>query len=226
MKYLQAFCGVCLLLCALVWAAPATALSPSQLPDISHDASSWIVDEAEVLSRINENRIGRRLEAIAEGDGVAVKFVTFERLNYGVTVDDFADELFASWYPDPEERAHAVLVVMDTITNNVALRRGEAADLSDVQVESVLDGTIGVPIREGNRYNEAFFETAERLSALLSGAPDPGAPEEKDQINVESTFTKAEDTDTRGSTVWVVVLLVVATVVPMATYFAYVLLQD
>jgi uncharacterized protein len=60
----------------------------------------------------------------------------------------------------------------------------------------------------------------------LAGEPDPGPPQVQDDIQVESTFTKAEETDTENSTVWVVGLLVVATVIPMATYFAYVLLTN
>jgi uncharacterized protein len=41
-------------------------------------------------------------------------------------------------------------------------------------------------------------------------------------INIESTYASAEETDDRSATVWVIVLLAVATLVPMATYFWYV----
>jgi uncharacterized protein len=43
----------------------------------------------------------------------------------------------------------------------------------------------------------------------------------EENVQVAGTFTKAEETDTKNSTIWVVVILVIATVVPMATYFFY-----
>jgi len=78
-----------------------------------------------------------------------------------------------------------------------------------------------VPLREGNKYNKSFLEASDRLVAVLSGQPDPGPPVVEETVQVEGTFTSAEETDTKNSTIWVVVLLVVATVVPMATYFFY-----
>ncbi|MFN9317428.1 MAG: YgcG family protein, partial [Microcystis sp.] len=39
--------------------------------------------------------------------------------------------------------------------------------------------------------------------------------------NIESTFTTAEETDDKNATIWVIVLLVLATVIPMVTYFWY-----
>ena len=78
-----------------------------------------------------------------------------------------------------------------------------------------------MPLREGNKYNEAFAAASTRIATVLSGEPDPGAPEVVDNIQVEGTFKKAEETDQGNATVVVVVLLVLATVIPMVTYFWY-----
>ncbi|MFB6276462.1 MAG: photosystem II repair protein Psb32 [Halothece sp.] len=204
------------------------ATSPSDVPDISEDNTTWVVDQAEVVSRINEGKLNDVLEDIADTTGAEMKFVVIRRLNYGETVDSFADKLFNQWYPEPEQRQDKVLLVFDTITNNVTLRVGEDLKdrLSEDIAQSVIKDTIGVPIREDNKYNEAFLNASNRLGTVLAGEPDPGPPQVQDDIQVESTFTKAEETDTENSTVWVVGLLVVATVIPMATYFAYVLLTN
>ena len=77
-------------------------------------------------------------------------------------------------------------------------------------------------MREGNKYNQAFLDASDRLGVILSGQPDPGPPIVQEKINTEGTFTKAEDTDQGSATVWVIGLLVVATIIPMATYFFYV----
>lgn len=213
----------------MVTAFPAhAATSPSDIPNVSTDASSSIVDQAEVVSRTNENKLNKLLQEIAESTGADVKLVVIRRLNYGETVDSFADELFSQWYPTPEEQQDKVLLVFDTITNNATIRVGEALKdrLPPEIATSVVKDTIGVPIREDNKYNQAFLNASNRIGTVLAGEPDPGPPEEQDNIRVEGTFTKAEDTDTENSTVWVVGLLVAATVIPMATYFAYVLLTN
>lgn len=206
----------------------SAATSPQDIPDLSEDPSTWVVDQAEVVSRTNESKLNQILQEIEDTTGADVKLVVIRRLNYGETVDSFADELFSQWYPTPEAKEDKVLLVFDTITNNATIRVGEALQdrLPSEIATSVVQDTIGVPVREDNKYNLAFLNASSRLGTVLAGEPDPGPPEEQDNIRVEGTFTKAEDTDTENSTVWVVGLLVAATVIPMATYFAYVLLTD
>jgi len=62
--------------------------------------------------------------------------------------------------------------------------------------------------------------------AVLSGQPDPGAPVFNEAFDTlsESTFASAETTEeNRGNNaVLLIVLLVLATVIPMATYYWYV----
>jgi hypothetical protein len=45
------------------------------------------------------------------------------------------------------------------------------------------------------------------------------SPSDEQQVQVESTFKSAEETDDQTATIIVVIVLVVATVAPMATYF-------
>jgi len=217
----------CLLLTTLALPVHA-ATSPRDIPDISQGRDISVVDQAEVVSRTNEGKLNDLLQEIAETTGAEIKLVVIRRLNYGETVDSFADELFDRWYPTAEDRKDKVLLVFDTITNNATIRVGEALKdrLPPEIATSVVQDTIGVPIREDNKYNLAFLNASKRLGTVLAGEPDPGPPEVQDDIRVEGTFTKAEDTDTENSTVWVVGLLIAATVIPMATYFAYVLLTN
>jgi uncharacterized protein len=79
------------------------------------------------------------------------------------------------------------------------------------------------PLLEGDKYNQAFLAASDRLGAVLSGKEDPGPPAFDDSFDSESTFASAEATaENRGSTtILLVVLLVLATVIPMATYFWY-----
>jgi uncharacterized protein len=126
-------------------------------------------------------------------------------------------------FPTPAEQANQTLLVLDTVTNGTAIVTGEEVKplLTDSIAESVVSETMGIPIRDGNKYNQAFVDASDRLLAVLSGEPDPGPPEVTETVQVEGTFTKAEDTDQGNATAWVVGLLIAATVIPMATYFVY-----
>ncbi|MEL6385331.1 MAG: YgcG family protein, partial [Cyanobacteria bacterium J06626_18] len=88
---------------------------------------------------------------------------------------------------------------------------------------SVAQDTIGVPLRQDSKYNQAMLDASDRLIAVLSGEPDPGPPTEVASYEIESTFASAEETDENrnSSTVIVVGFLIAATIIPMATYYFY-----
>lgn len=49
----------------------------------------------------------------------------------------------------------------------------------------MVEKTLKYPLRKGDKYNEAFIAASDRISAVLSGEPDPGPPLEQDNISVE-----------------------------------------
>ncbi|NEO53010.1 MAG: YgcG family protein [Okeania sp. SIO3B5] len=203
----------------------ASATGVYQMPSLVAGDSTFIVDDAEVLSRITKSKLNNTLENLANTTGNEVRFVTIRRLDYGETVDSFTEKLFDKWFPTPETKVNQTLIVLDTLTNNDAIQIGDEVKklMSDDITQSIVDETIQVPIRDGNKYNEAFLAASDRLSAVLSGESDPGPPEVKDELagKVVATFKSAEETDDQSATILVVVLLVVATIVPMVTYFWY-----
>lgn len=73
------------------------------------------------------------------------------------------------------------------------------------------------------KYNEAVFSSAKRLAAAIDGLPDPGGPKFQENKR-ESNFKSREETEEKRGQFSLVVggLLVVAFVVPMAQYYAYV----
>lgn len=204
-------------------ATPANATGVYQMPTIRAGEPTWVIDKAEVLSRLNEGRLSNTLDDLAKKTGNEVRMVTMHRLDYGETIDSFTDALFKKWFPTPQAQAKQTLLVVDTLTNTTAIRTGEAVKsmLADDIAESVAAETVAVPLRNGNKYNQALLDASDRLVAVLSGEPDPGPPVVEEKVQVEGTFKSAEETDTKNSTIWVVAILIIATVVPMATYFFY-----
>jgi len=224
-KYLQRLILQLLLIvlaCGLV-AAPANAIGVYQMPKVSVGEPTWVIDKAEVLSRLNEGKLSSTLDDLAKKTGKEVRMVTIHRLDYGETAESFTKALFEKWFPTAEAQANQILLVIDTVTNTTAIRTGEAVKsmMADDIAESVASETVTVPIRDGNKYNQGLLDASDRLVAVLSGKPDPGPPVVEENVQVASTFKSAEETDTKNSTVWVVAILIIATVVPMATYFFY-----
>jgi len=203
--------------------APALATGVYDLPTLAPGSKTFLVDQAEAISLANENYLNGNLKKLAQSSGQEARFVVIRRLDFDATIDGFVNELFERWYPDGESQSNQTLLVLDTLTNSTALRRGEAAAnlLTDDIVDSLLRETLAVPLKDGAKYNQALIEADKRLSAVLAGEPDPGPPAVQ-EISLEGTFTTAEETDDTSATVWVVVLLALATLIPMVTYFWYV----
>jgi uncharacterized protein len=220
-----------LILMIQVWTAgtaAATATGAYSLPNLTAGEPTWVIDQAGILSRITRGEISNKLEDLAEMSGNEVRFVTIHRLDYGETIDSFTDQLFEKWFPTPEAQANQVVLALDNVTNGAALRVGDALQplLPKETADSISQETVMVPLRNGNKYNQAFIDASDRLAAILSGEPDPGPPVIEVNIQTEGTFTKAEETDSKSATIVVVALLAAATIIPMATYYLYQMFQS
>jgi uncharacterized protein len=200
---------------------PALATGVYDIPPLDPDKPTWVLDQADVISPLNQGKLDKMLSSLAKQTGNQVRMVTVRRLDYGVTPDSLTEELFTQWFPTSTDQAKQVLIVLDTVTNGTAIRTGEQVQtqLAPEVATSVAQETMRMPLRDGN-YNQSLVDAADRLTAVLSGEADPGPPEIKVAV-AESTFKSAEETDDKSATIIVVVLLIAATVIPMVTYFMY-----
>lgn len=208
-----------------VFAIPALATGVYNIPNLTSD--TWIVDEADLISRFNEGKISSAFNELALQTGNEVRIVTIRRLDYGETPESFTKALFEKWFPTKEAQANQTLLAIDSVTNGTAIITGDKVKsvMSDDIAQSIASETVLVPLRNGNKYNQALLDAQERIVTVLSGEPDPGPPEVTKEVQVEGTFTKAEETDKGNATAWVVGLLIAATVIPMATYYIYLVFQ-
>jgi len=204
-----------------LFSAPAHATGVYEISPLAPE--TWVLDKGEALSRLSENQIVNTLANLAQTTGNEVRFVTIRRFDYGETAETFTNKLFEKWFPTPETQANQTLLVIDTLTNTTGIRTGEKVKtlLSDEIAQSVAQETVLVPLRDGDKYNQALTDASDRLVAVLSGKPDPGAPVVVDNVSVARTYKTAEETDKGSATVWVIGLLIAATVIPMVTYFFY-----
>ncbi|MFZ9738073.1 MAG: photosystem II repair protein Psb32 [Prochlorotrichaceae cyanobacterium] len=204
--------------------AAAHATSVYAIPRVAAGESTWIVDQADVLSRLTQSELQDKLEDLARQTGIELRLVTFRRLDYGDTTQTFVDKLFAAWFDESDRQADEALFALDVQTNYGSLHLGEtAANLVNSEtIASILDETMVAPLRDGNKYNQALIDVTDRLGAILKGEPDPGPPTIAANFQVDRTFASPEETKESNATTIVIVLLVIATIVPMLTYFAYV----
>ncbi len=207
----------------LIATPTAGATGVDQMPNLNKSDRTWVIDQAEVLSRLNQGTLNKKLDNLAKLTGNEVRIVTIHRLDYGETPESFTKALFEKWFPTTVAQANQTLIVIDTLTNGTAIRTGDKVKslLPDDIAKSVASETVMVPLRDGNKYNQAMLDASDRLVAVLSGEPDPGPPQVAETVNTEGTFKKASETDTGNATIWVIGLLIAATVIPMATYYLY-----
>ncbi|MCM1982666.1 photosystem II repair protein Psb32 [Lyngbya confervoides] len=222
-RSLQSGClAMALVLITLVsWGQEALATGVYEIPPVTSGQAPWVIDQGEVLSRSTQGSLNRKLENLAQSTGIETRFVTIRWLDYGVTIDEFAHKLFDQWYPTEADKSQQAVMVLDTKTNTIALVAAEDVTpaLPEATAQSIAQETALIPIRKGS-YNQGLLDAGDRLGAVLSGEPDPGPPV-IEVAEVESTFKSAEETDTKSATLIVVVLLILATVIPMVTYYWY-----
>jgi uncharacterized protein len=208
-----------------IFALPAQATAIYEIPVVSAGVPTWIIDKAEILSLSTKGSIKGTLEQLAKQTGKEVRFVTIHRLDYGETIQTFTDKLFKKWFATPAEQANQALIVLDNVTNTIGVQTGAEvkSTLTDAIATSIITETMPAPLRNGNKYNQAFSDGVTRLVAVLSGQTDPGPPVIIATPEVGRTYLKAEETEANRTNFLVIVigLLIVATVIPMATWWWY-----
>jgi uncharacterized protein len=218
----QCFAAIAALL-LMVPLATGSALATGvfDIPLVKAGSETWVIDQGNILSVLNKGALEKKLSKLAETTGTEVRFVTMRRFDYEQTAKTLTDGVFERWFPTPEEQKNQVLLLLDTQTNTTSIQTGDGVKtlLSDATAQSIASETALAPIREGN-YNQGLMDAANRLSLVLSGEPDPGPPEIK-VVEVESTFKSAKETDDKSAGILVIVLLLAATIIPMATYYWY-----
>ena len=202
---------------ALPVAAWATGLAefPVQPP------ASHVLDQADLLSRSADAELDRRLQDFG-GDRIDARLVTLRRLDYGLSLDALGEQLVQRWSGDEPDRS-LLLLLIESQNNSAAVVASPDLDgqLPSDLLSSTAISTMGLPLREGARYRQASFDALERLSVVLNGGEDPGPPQLVERMPIDTNIPTREETESSNAFLWVVVLLVVGTLVPMITWWVF-----
>lgn len=209
------------LLLPLLPAAPALAMGVRDIPLPA--PNQHVIDTADLFSRSTLSELERRLGDL-ESDHVDARLVTIQRLDYGEELEGLGHQLLKSWGTTDEGfPASRLLLLIDAQTNTAAAVASD--DLLEQLPESLLrstaDTTMAIPIRLGARYRQASLDALNRLGTVLGGGEDPGPPLQQEAAPVVSNIPTHEETAAGNGFLWVVVLLVVGTIVPMVTWWVF-----
>ena len=223
MKHLNQLIGgllsavVCLLLAVPAAQAVSAQDFPPSLPD------DVVLDSADVLSRASRNEISTRLQELNQFH-VDARLVTLRRLDYGLSLTAFGDELLERWGQDSNLTDRPLLIFLEETQSKQATV--VAADqLLEQLPESLLRSTgrttMSQPLRDGDRFRQATLDGVTRIETVLNGGEDPGPPVQIERTANPTNIPTAEETENSNAFTWVVVLLVVGTIVPMATWWIF-----
>ena len=182
--------------------------------------SAHVVDSADLLSRAASTELDRRLETFG-GSDLDARLVTLRRLDYGLSLDALGQGLLERWAPTQQSNQLILLIESQNNSAAVVASQGLEPRLSQELLSSTAISTMGLPLREGARYRQASLDALDRLGAVLQGDADPGPPQLQERLPIETNIPTKEETASSNALLWVVVLLVVGTLVPMITWWVF-----
>jgi len=201
----------------------ALALTVDDIPVLSEVENGTVLrvlDDAEVLSNSTETTVTKELEKLAKEKDIQVRILAIKRIDYGQPAQEFVEQVFDKWFPTPEAKANQALILVAVEDHRTAIALGDAvASVVPKEImQSIVNTNMLYPVQKAN-YNQAVLDGTNRLLAVALGNPDPGEPVVVQESAETRNYAKAEETDANSSTLIVIVLLVLATVIPMATYY-------
>jgi uncharacterized protein len=179
-----------------------------------------VVDTADLLSRAANTELDKRLEAFG-GSALDARLVTLRRLDYGLSLDGLGQGLLQRWSAPAGPDQLLLLIESQNNSAAVVASEGLADRLPAAVLSSTAISTMGLPLREGARYRQAGLDALDRLGAVLQGEADPGPPQLQERLPIETNIPTREETAASNALLWVVVLLVVGTLVPMITWWVF-----
>ena len=208
-----------LVVVALVAPVAALATGPQDFPE--QLPASHVLDQADLLSRAANTELNQRLESLND-QRVDARLITLRRLDYGTSLESLGNSLLERWQSSgPSDRLLLLLIESQNNSAAVVAGTGLEGELPNSLLSSTAISTMGLPLREGARYRQASLDALSRLSTVLNGEEDPGPPQLLERMPLETNIPTKEETASSNAFLWVVVLLVVGTLVPMITWWVF-----
>jgi uncharacterized protein len=161
------------LLLFLSW--PARAETPAQIPNPLRARGSWVADEANVIDDATERRLNNLLSPLNRKTGAQFAVVTINSLG-GLTVEEFANDLFRRWGigRKGEDDGLLVLAAISDRKYRVEVGYGPEGILPDAKAGTIAREILPPAFRDGN-YGTGLYATTLALAKVVDPALVPPA---------------------------------------------------
>jgi len=173
-----------------------------------------------VLSRASRGELETKLRSF-DDQRVDARLITLRRLDYGISLTSFGEELLETWSSPSGNPLMLMLIETQNKRSAVVADQTLEEQLPSSLLTSTARTTMTVPLREGDRYRQASVDGLNRISIVLSGGEDPGPPQEIERVTLPTNIPTKAETEESDATKWVIILLVLGTIIPMATWWVF-----
>ena len=122
----------------------AQAISPADLGVNRPDER--VLDDADVFSRASRSELNARLQDLAS-ERVDARVVTLRRLDYGLNLDGFGEELLEQWSSTGSEPLLLLLIETQNKRASIAADASLQSQLPEALLTSTARTTMSVPLR-------------------------------------------------------------------------------
>merc|ERR1712087_592050 len=150
--------------------------------------TSYVVDDGGILSKSGKGTLVGKLRDLEKKTGYHLNIVTMRKLQFTPDPFEFADKALENWYPTLEQGNKKGVLLIVSSSREGAISGGPEflkAVGNDV-LDSIISETIPVLTQE-EKFNEATLTCIKRISAVLQGEADPGAPKVT-KVNTDRTY--------------------------------------
>ena len=128
-----------------------------------------VIDSADVLSRASRSDITTGLEQFKQ-ERVDARLVTVRRLDYGLSLNQFGEQLIERWSTQQQDLPLLLLLIESQNKQAAVVADPLLLDrLPDELLKSTGRTTMSQPLREGDRYRQASLDGITRLEVVLNG---------------------------------------------------------
>ena len=162
-----------LLALCLYISVEARAETPSQIPNPLRTGRSWVADQANVISDVDEKRINGILSPLERKTGAEVVVVTVRNLG-GQSIEEFANDLFRIWKIGKKGRDNGVVILAAIADrkSRIDVDYGLQDILTDGKTGEILDQKVTPQFKNG-AYSQGLYSGALAIAQAIDPSFSP-----------------------------------------------------
>jgi len=145
-------------------------LSPIYAQDIDYpDYTGYVNDFAGLMDTASRSDLEMLIDGVEKGTGAETAVVTIESLE-GITIEEYAVELFAYWGIGKADEDNGILILVALLDREVRIEVGYGLEgiITDLEAGRIIDGIIVPNFKEEN-YNRGIYDAVVTISNQIYG---------------------------------------------------------